>query len=139
MRLRNPRSFTPTINLTPLIDILFIVLIFLVLTTTFKEATTLQISLPRAETGEREARDLPGVVTVSVAADGSVELRGEAVPLDRLSERLAVMIQQNMSTLRLRADADASHGVVVQIMDIARRSGIAELSIETRLATAEAP
>ena len=136
MRFQNPRRFQPTINLTPLIDILFIVLIFLVLTTTFKEATTLQVRLPRAETAERE-RELPELITISVASDGSVALRGEQVTLLQLSDRLAEMVQPDLSTLRLRADADVSHGAVIQIMDIARRSGISELSIETRLVTAD--
>ena len=132
MKFQTSRPEQPTFNLTPLIDILFIVLIFLVLTTTFRDAATFRVNLPPAETSEREVRPQPGTVTISVAEDGSMEVDGEESNLEQLSQRLAAFGEADLPAVRLRADAGARHGLVVQIMDIARRYGITQLDIETR-------
>lgn len=135
MRFERPHRVEPSFNLTPLMDILFIVLIFLVLTTTFKEATTFQVQLPTAQTSEVEPTEFPGLISISVARDGALDLGGESVTLTQLEERLAATVDPQMVTVRLRADADVNHGVVVQVMDAVRRNGISQLSIETRTLT----
>ena len=132
MTFRRRRRIKPEFNLTPLMDILFIVLIFLVLTTTFKEATTFQVQLPIAESSSTVPREMPGLVSISVAEDGVIELRGERITLAELQRRLNAISEPERITVRLRADAEASHGVVVGVMDAVRQSGISQLSIETR-------
>ena len=132
MKFQTSRPDQPTFNLTPLIDILFIVLIFLVLTTTFRDAATFRVNLPPAVTSERDVGPQPGTMTVSVAEDGSMEVDGEESSPEQLSQRLAVFRETDLPAVRLRADAGARHGLVVQIMDIARRYGITQLDIETR-------
>ena len=136
MRFQTPRRPQPAFNLTPLIDILFIVLIFLVLTTTFKEVTTFQVDLPLAEAGEREAQEFPGLIEIAVAADGSVEYEGELLSVAELSQRLATVSEPNQVSVRLRADARVTHGVIVRVMDVVQRNGIYRLSIETRVVDA---
>ena len=126
------RRIAPGFNLTPLMDILFIVLIFLVLTTTFKDATTFEVQLPTAQSSATEPRDLPGLISISVAEDGAIELAGERMALAELQRRLGAVSDPERVTVRLRADADASHGIVVGVMDAVRQSGISQLSIETR-------
>jgi biopolymer transport protein ExbD len=137
MRFQTQRPDLPSFNLTPLIDILFIVLIFLVLTTTFRDAATFRVNLPPAETSERDVRSQPDTVTVSVAEDGTMEIDGEESNIDHLSELLAAFAEPDRPAVRLRADAGARHGLVVQIMDVARRYGITQLDIETRPSAAE--
>ena len=138
MEFQRARRIEPGINLTPLIDILFIVLIFLVLTTTFEEATTFQVNLPPSTTGTQEDRQLPGLINIAIGADGSIELSGAQVTLQQLSDRLAVIEAPDQATVRLRADAGVSHGAVVAVMDAVRRNGIFRLSIETRIAIEDA-
>ncbi len=137
MKFQTSRPDQPTFNLTPLIDILFIVLIFLVLTTTFREAATFRVNLPPAETSEREVPSQSERLTILVAEDGSMEIDGEESNIDQLSDRLAAFEEHDRPTVRLRADAGARHGLVVQIMDLARRHGITQLDIETRPSAAE--
>ena len=132
MRLRRTHRVAPGFNLTPLMDILFIVLIFLVLTTTFKEATTFQVQLPTTRASETEPREIPGLIAIVVAADGEIALGRDPVTMPQLEERLAAIETPESITVRLRADAAVDHGVVVQVMDAVRRSGISQLSIETQ-------
>jgi len=133
MRFRSERRAEPAFNLTPLIDILFIVLIFLVLTTTFREVSTLPVTLPAAASSDPDARPVPGLITISIAEDGSLAFQGERVTLPQLVARLATIERPELATVRLRADEAVSHGRVVQVLDALRRREINQLSIETRI------
>jgi biopolymer transport protein ExbD len=135
MKFQRSERVEPSINLTPLIDILFIVLIFLVLTTTFEQATMFQVNLPQATTGERQAREAPGLISIGIGADGSIEIGGARVSLSQLSRQLAGIVEPERASVRLRADALASHGIVVRVMDTVRQAGIFRLDIETRMPT----
>ena len=88
MRFRRYQRTDPAINLTSLIDILFIVLVFLVLTTTFREATQLAIELPQAATGERATGDPRDTVRVTVSRDGSLCVSERSVTLAELRDVL---------------------------------------------------
>lgn len=132
MKFANPRRVAPQFNLTPLIDILFIVLVFLVLTTTFKDVTTFQVTLPTASSSAVEPRTVPGLIHLTVAEDGSLEFRGERIDLDEFRGVLAAIEDPEEATVRLRADARVSHGVVVEVLDVVRRARITQISIETR-------
>ncbi len=131
MTFRSQRRLAPDINLTPLIDILFIVLIFLVLSATFGESTALRLTLPEARTGERLSPDDRGVIKIAVDAEGAVFFGEEAVNLDELSVRLEALFNKDETSVLLAADARVSHGSVIEIMDRVRRAGIYRLSIET--------
>ena len=131
MKFANPRRVGPEFNLTPLIDILFIVLIFLVLTTTFRDVTTLRVTLPTASSSTVEPQTVPGLIDLTVAEDGSLELRGERIGLDELRGLLAAIADPEEAIVRLRADARVSHGVVVEVLDVVRRARITQISIET--------
>lgn len=133
MTFRRHRRIEPGFNLTPLMDILFIVLIFLVLTSTFKEATTFQVQLPTAQSSSAEPRELPGLISISVSKNGVIGLGDERVTLETLQDRLGAITAPERVTVRLQADAETNHGVVVGVMDAVRQSGIAQLSIETQL------
>lgn len=119
----------PEFNLTPLIDILFIVLMFLILTATFRESTFLRLALPEATTGERHA-DVTSQLVIVVGADDSLQMGGAPVTLDDITLALEAVASNNGEVV-LAAHREATHGIVVRVMDLARRTGVHHLDIET--------
>jgi len=131
---RRPQPEEPEINLIPFIDVLLVILIFLMLSTTYSKFTELQISLPVADADQ--ARDRTNEIIVAVSADGrfSVDRR----PVDgRSVEALtaAVAAAAGGSTdkiLIISADATAAHQSVINVMDAARRAGLTKLTFATQ-------
>jgi len=130
MNFRKPRPEEPEINLIPFIDVLLVVLIFLMLSTTYSKFTELQITLPTADA--QKARDRPRELIVSVAADGRYAVNRK--PVDgRSVERLTAEMNAAASgvddpVVIVSADANAAHQSVVNVMDAARRAGLAKLT-----------
>ncbi|RMG10787.1 MAG: biopolymer transporter ExbD [Deltaproteobacteria bacterium] len=120
----------PRIEITPLIDVVFLLLIFFLLTTTFVAERTLDVDLPEgAAEGEAEAG---ARVVVAVAADGGLYLGQESVDLATLSERFRKAHEEDPDTaLVLKADRAAQHGQVVRVMEAARAAGLTHLTILT--------
>jgi biopolymer transport protein ExbD len=135
MRFAPPRRDAVDITLTPLIDILFIVLLFLVLTATFTEQTALRVSPPRAATGMPHAAD-PGLVRIQVDADGNIAIDSRAATMDDVERRLEAIADKDLALVSIAADARASHGRVIEVVDRIRRAGIFRLDIETFAAPA---
>ncbi|HHL40730.1 MAG TPA: biopolymer transporter ExbD [Deltaproteobacteria bacterium] len=117
------------INVTPLTDVMLVLLVIFMVTTPLIMMESLKIKLPRAETAAGE----PGrAVTVTVTGEGSVFVGDEAVPMDRLEERLAEALSGRSGRgVLLRADRSSRHGVVVEVLDKARKAGASRLSIAT--------
>ena len=131
MRVTQHQRPSAEIILTPLIDILFIVLLFLVLTATFTDSTSLRLSLPQAVTGLPETQQLPGTIRITVDADGTPGIDGRPVSLDDLGRLLDAVADKDALKVLLAADRSASHGDVVAVIDAVRQAGISRLSIET--------
>ncbi len=131
MNLRPRRTLDASIDLTPLIDILFIVLLFLVLTTTFRAPTRLRVDLPEATTGVRPHPRPAGDLRVTVTEEGQLHVAERAVTLEELAAFFSVRPSPEEVVLLLSADDGADHGRVVAVMDLARRSGIPRIDIET--------
>jgi biopolymer transport protein ExbD len=130
VRLASRRRHEAEITLTPLIDILFIVLLFLVLTATFTEQTVLRLALPRADTADR--LQAPGeTVRILVDADGGTYLDDQARTLDEIAIRLRAVVNKDEALVRLSADERTGHGRVVQVMDVVRQAGLHRVDIET--------
>ncbi len=127
---RTPRDL-PTINLTPLIDILFLVLMFLVLTATFRGAFVLDLALPTAETGTPASVTAPGVVRVVVSEEGQVTVEERSLTLDELERLLISLPDREDLQVVLSADARTPHAGVVAVMDRVRRAGVPGLRLET--------
>ena len=134
MNFRRPKPEEPEINLIPFIDVLLVVLIFLMLSTTYSKFTELQISLPVADADQ--ARDRPKEIVVAVAADGRYAVNKK--PIDGRSvealaaELVAVAAGSAEMMLIVSADATAAHQSVINVMDAARRAGIAKLTFATQ-------
>jgi len=118
----------PEINLIPFIDVLLVILIFLMLTTTYSKFTELQLTLPTANVDAQ--RDRPKEIIVAVAADGRTMVNKEPVAsrsVDAIAQALKGAAQPD-SVLIISADAQATHQSVVSVMEAARRVGLARIT-----------
>jgi biopolymer transport protein ExbD len=130
MNFRKHRADEPEINLIPFIDVLLVVLIFLMLSTTYSKFTELQINLPTAEADK--PRERPAEIIVSVASDGRYAVNGKALD-GRSVELLGNELRIAASALKdpvviVSADATAAHQAVINVLDAARRAGLARLT-----------
>ena len=130
MTFRPARRAGSEIVLTPLIDIMFTVLLFLVLSATFTEQTVVRISLPRAATSTATSTDAH-LVRILVDVEGRVYLDGHVATLEDVKGRLEAIADADRAFVTIAADENARHGLVVQIVDLIRQAGIFRLDIET--------
>ncbi len=126
---KTPRD-EPEINLIPFIDVLLVILIFLMLSTTYSKFTELQITLPTANA--EQAQDRPKEIIVSVAADGRYVINRKPVDgrsVSLLTAELSAAAEGNAeSFVIVSADAAAAHQSVINVMDAARRAGLSRLT-----------
>ena len=124
----------PEINLIPFIDVLLVVLIFLMLTTTYSKFTELQLKLPVADTDAQ--RDYPKEIIVGVAADGRYTVNKQPVT-GRTAEAMAMALGEAAragkdSIVIISADATASHQSVITVMEASRRIGLTQITFATQ-------
>jgi biopolymer transport protein ExbD len=131
MNFHRQRPEDPEINLIPFIDVLLVILIFLMLSTTYSRFTELQVTLPTAD-AEKLPDQRPGEVIVAVAADGRYSVAGQALEgrtVEALSAALAAAAQGRDDVMVvISADALAAHQSVINVLDAARRAGLIRLS-----------
>lgn len=124
----------PSINLTPLIDVVFLLLIFFMVTTTFTRETRLQVNLPEAEAETLSTQSER--LEIVVSRDGSFALNGQALVNGRVETLLRGLALESDGNLDLPviivADSQASHQSVVTAMDAIGQAGFARLSIATQ-------
>ena len=140
LNFRRQRPEEPEINLIPFIDVLLVILIFLMLSTTYSKFTELQVSLPVADADQ--ARDRPHEIIVAVGADGRYAIDKKPVEgrsVDALAAELtAASAGSKDMILIISADATTAHQSVINVMDAARRAGLAKLTFATQ-STSGAP
>lgn len=115
----------PTVPIVTLIDILAILLIFFIVTTTFKSRESLvQVTLPRSsEMGEGKEKDRR--IPLALGKDGQVSLGEDIIPLEKLSTALDEFRKsQPLELLELKADEGAPLGLMVKVWDAATRAGL---------------
>jgi biopolymer transport protein ExbD len=134
LNFRKSRQEEPEINLIPFIDVLLVILIFLMLSTTYSKFTELQVTLPVADA--EKARDRPNEIIVSVASDGRYAVNRKPVDgrsVEVLTAELAAAATAAPNALVIvSADATAAHQSVINVMDAARRAGLARLTFATQ-------
>lgn len=110
------------IDLSPLIDVVFLLLIFFMVSTTFKDDHGMDLTLPEADSVMQKEQEELGLF---VNQDGQIFVNGEQVPLSELKEYLKEQGGEDLSekTVILNIDKQISHGRVVQIMDAVKGSG----------------
>lgn len=131
---KSARRDTPEVNLIAFIDVLLVILIFLMVSTTFSKFSALKLSLPTATTNPEQAQ----LKTVSVAIDASGSVTVDSRRLGLIEPKtLAAALKQVVgantdSVVEIHADAMATHQSVVNVMEAARLAGLQRLSFATR-------
>jgi len=131
---RRPRTEV-SIELTPLIDVVFLLLIFFMVSTTFIRETQLDLNLPEA-TGDLQQPEDQNIV-VTIAEDGTYAVNDQALVNNQLATLMRALQQQMGENdapkqLIITADANATHQAVVRAMDAAGQAGLTSLSITTQ-------
>ncbi len=134
------RNEEPEINLIAFIDVLLVILIFLMLSTTYSRFTELQLNLPAADA--ETLRERPGEIIVAVSSDGRYMLNRRAVDgrsVEQLAAELRAAAAGRPDTILIvSADALATHQSVINVLDAARRAGLARLSFAAQTGEAKA-
>ncbi|MBM4079044.1 MAG: biopolymer transporter ExbD [Planctomycetes bacterium] len=129
LQFREKAVSAPSINITPLVDVLFMLLLFFVVSSTFLEQPNLKLELPR--TTHAKPSRLDELVLV-VTRDGSLFLQGEAVGMPQLAESLrARLVGRESKSLVLRADKGVEYGLVITVMDTAKGVGFEKIIAST--------
>ena len=132
--LRGRGHDTPEINLIPLIDVLLVIIIFLMLTTTYAKFSGLEINLPTADASKQN--EPPNEVSVSVTPSGQVLVN--KTPLDAVSvQAISAALRRAAGDAKdpvivINADAKATHQSVVDIMQAAQAAGYPRISFATQ-------
>lgn len=134
MRMRASRRNKPDVNLTPLIDVVFLLLIFFMVSTTFNKQSEIIIELPEASNRPVAEKELP--IDLTIDAAGVYYVNDKQLintQLDTLMRALQEASKNNTDTpLIINADGTTSHQSVVMAMDAARQVGLLRLSIATK-------
>ncbi len=130
MQLRKRARRDVTVDITPLVDVVFLMLIFFMVSTSFKVASSLKLELP-ASHSRQQLNDVKEVV-ISIDAKGRFYVGDERVADDDLRQRILKVTKgdPNMRVV-LRADAEARHKRVVRVLDVLRQLGMGKVSIAT--------
>lgn len=120
----------PRIDLTPMVDVVFLLLIFFMISTTFVESPGISIKLPEAssQTIDREPKE----IKIYLSREGEIYHRDQKISLDGFKALLAeYQPEAEQTTVLLLADQESRHGKVVTLMDLARDAGFVKLAIAT--------
>ena len=134
MKFKRSKREELAINMTPLIDVVFLLLIFFMVTTTFSRETRLLVNLPEANA--EAAQSNPSQIEILVSRDGSYSINGRAL----VNSRIETLVQglelesggDRSLPILLIADAEATHQSVVTAMDGIGQSGFTRMSIATQ-------
>ena len=132
---RKSRLEDPEINFIPLIDVLLVIIIFLIVSTTFSKFSELKINLPTADANPVEEELL--LINVTVTKEGQYAINEEILPqnsIDSIEKRL-IQVAGNAKDLPviINADAETPHQSVVNIMEASRRAGLTKITFSTKL------
>ena len=125
----------PAIRLINLVDVLFILLIFFIATTTFRASspTAVKLVLPEAKTAEEVGREKVERLSIAVSSDETIYLNNKSIALSTLEQTLREAKQKNPKLqVQFSADKSVSYGTVVAIVDAARAAGIPDITAFTK-------
>jgi biopolymer transport protein ExbD/biopolymer transport protein TolR len=131
MGFRRKQPEEPRVELTAMIDVVFLLLIFFMISTTFIERSGLSIDLPAA--GAEALKQQESVIHVYLTAAGEIYLERDKVSFAQLKAQLGgyPVAEAKDMTFMLMADKETSHGRVVELMDVAKSAGFSQLAIAT--------
>jgi biopolymer transport protein ExbD len=136
MRFEGRARVSARIDLAPLIDVVFLLLVFFLLTSSFVSRDAIDLELPASATSEPSPQP---TLVVSVSTDGAVHVDGVRVDRSRLESVLTASLSASGgSEVAVRADAGVDVGTLVAVLDAARAAGAASVSLGTKPVSAEA-
>jgi len=119
------------INITSLIDVLFLLLLFFMVSSTFMEQPGMKLELPETKGHTQERLDK---LILEINADEELILNGSTIALSNLERKFKELLPSlEEKSLILKADKHVTHGIVVKVMDIAKLSGLDKLVIATQV------
>jgi len=131
MQFRRHKAKASLIDVTPLIDVIFLLLIFFMVSTTFITAPGIHVNLPTASS--KTVPDQKKPLEFIITEDNKLYLNGRTVAKPQLKAELAAAREKSSETaLVIKADGKVPHQLVVDVMDAAKQVGIHKLSIATR-------
>lgn len=117
------------INLTPLIDVLFILIIFFTVSSTFLEQPGIELKLPEAESSQSHTAQK---VIVYIDKEENVFLNDDPIEFENVAESVNALISaQTEKSVVLQADKNVTHGKIISIMDMLRKKGIYKIIVST--------
>ena len=114
------------IDMSPLIDVVFLLLIFFAVTTTFLEQSGMDLELPESSTAEATESS---PIIVEISSEGDVRFSGEDVSLEELERRVSELDEDQRAKITLRADRGLDLGTAVSVIDALRRAGAQGVSL----------
>ena len=126
----------PELNFIPLIDVLLVIIIFLVVSTTFSKFSELKINLPVAEANPVENKNVP--INVSITEDGKYTINEVVLSDDSIESIQSKLIElsknnQDKIPVIINADAMTNHQSVVNVMEASRRAGLTKITFSTKV------
>jgi biopolymer transport protein ExbD len=137
MQFRKTRRVDPRVDITPQIDVVLLLVVFFMLTTTFIGAPAIKVNLPTSSAKEisKERKE----VKITITKDGKIYVdratggSGDPISLKELGKLLNKVAREKRDTMVIiRADENTTHGNVVAVMDLAKNSGLNKLAIATK-------
>ncbi len=122
----------PSIELTPIIDMVFLLLIFFLVATTFQQTEReMQIALPETETGGPISMALREIV-VNVQSDGAIVVSGQTMDVEQFRSLVAQAVERNSDQkVTVRGDRSTAYESIVRVLDVCKASGIQEPFLDT--------
>ena len=115
------------VNLTPMLDVVFIMLIFFIVTASFVKEAGIDVSRPDAATAERKER---GNILVAISESGQIWIDKRHVDIRAVRANIERMAAENpQGSVVIQADKNSKNGILVQVMDAARLAGVEQVSI----------
>jgi biopolymer transport protein ExbD len=137
MQFKKARRTDPRVDITPLIDVVLLLVVFFMLTTTFIGAPAIKVNLPTSSAKEisKEPKEVKITITKDgkLYVDGITDASGGPISLKELGKALTKVARENRDTMVIiRADESTTHGTVVAVMDLAKNSGLNKMAIATK-------
>ncbi len=127
-RLKDRQSFT-LIDLAPMTDMVFQVLLFFILSSSFIVEPGIKVNLPKSQTSELQVQQK---LIITIDSNQQIFIEKKIVSLENLEEKLKLLLPYySEKIVVIRADKSVAHGLVVKVMDIAKIAGAAKLAIAT--------
>lgn len=115
------------INLTPMLDVVFIMLIFFIVTSSFVKEAGIDVNRPNAATAERQER---GNILIAISESGQIWIDRRQVDVRAVRANIERLHSENpQGAVVIQADQDSKNGLLVQVMDAARQAGVYDVSI----------